>query len=175
MNITVLQENRRQAREYADNKKILIDGLKGKLLSLQDENEKSIRLKANLERKIDLLDDVLEVSTFEATKKQIISIDRDLFNLSALIENTERTFEKEAASLQELQERISGIERKIRLAIADREAGVAREAAFVVNRALEAAKLAGSFTTYEEFFRHIFPVNKEDQAAMMREFEAQAK
>jgi len=175
MNIAVLREEKKLAYENLESKKRLVAGLSGKLETIRADGSRLLADRDRLQEKIDLFDEVLEAERLTSARDDLQK-NREAIRLNTdLLEATEKAFAKETASLQELQERVDNIIQRIRLAIADRESGFAREAAFVANRALEAAKLAGAFTTYEEFFHHTFPVNEEDRLAMRAEFENEAK
>jgi len=175
MDIQSLKNERRQDREFIEEKEVLVDRLKGKLSGLQAENEKSLQLKADLQAKISLLDPDLESAALEAAKEQLTAVEKDISIQTALIEKTQSAIDKENASLQELQDRIPNINQTIREAIASREAGVARQAASSVVRSLAASMVSGSFETYEKFFMDTFPISDGDLKAMQAGFEAETQ
>jgi len=175
MNIAVLREEKKLAYENLESKKRLVAGLSGKVETIRADGSRLLADRDRLQEKIDLFDEVLETERLTSARDDLQKNREAIRQNADFLEATQKTFDKETANIQELEERILGIKQRIMLVIADREARIAKEAAFVVNRAWEAAKLAGAFTTYEEFFHHTFPVNEEDRLAMRAEFENEAK
>ncbi len=175
MDIQTLKENRKTAVELLGAKKQLVVGLQGKLEAIQKDRVRLVAVGDDLRGKIELYDEKLEAALLDAAMTESQQIKDGLKQNTEFAEVTEKTLAKEQASVQELEERIFGIDQRVREAIAARERKVAREAAHVVNRAVEAAKLAGTFQGYDEFFRHTFTVNGDDLKAMRNEFESEAR
>ena len=175
MNIAVLKEEKKAALEILETKKALVSGLEGKVEALRSDGSRLLAARDRLQTRIDLFDGVLEAERLAVARAEL-GFNKDAIHQNVnLLEATGKTLEKERANIQELGERISGIERKIRLAIASQEANKAGEARYLVNRALIASQMAGSFENFERFFIHIFGISEDERSAMRAEFETQAK
>jgi hypothetical protein len=175
MDIHVLREEKKAALEIIENKKKLVKKIEDKIEAIRLDGSRLLADRDRLETKFELLDETREAERLAGARSELQSSKDAIRQNADLLEATEKVFAKEKANIQDLEKGIVGIEQKIRLFIADREACKAREAAHVVNRALVASQIAGSFENFERFFIHTFGISESDRSAMRNEFESEAK